>query len=309
MSARSEQRIVWRLTAAFALSLLVVLVAASFWIHEQQEDLYATIDAIDRTTAEQIADALYDHLLLGSLLTFVAGVGLAYALARVAVAPVQRLRRREQRLLAEAGHELRTPLAAIALEAELALESAPDEDTAAALRSIMTEAHALAHVADEVLDVARGGRSDLAREPVDLVQLATERVERARRRHGLSAEALELDDARTALALGDRHAIARAIDNLLDNAARHGAPPIRVQAFTEGEQCVVDVVDAGGALANASTDALFAPFARADEARSRPGAGLGLGIVRGIAESLGGSASLGVLDDGRTRARLSLPRA
>ncbi|MCB0878264.1 MAG: HAMP domain-containing histidine kinase, partial [Thermoleophilia bacterium] len=221
MNARSRRVVVLRLTAAFAVSLLAALVAASWWIHEQQETLWKSFDEVEPKTVERIADALYGHLVVGSLVTFVVGVVLAYALASVAIAPVERMRRRELRMLAEAGHELRTPLTTIALEAELALEQQPSAEVAEALRSIVNEARALAHVADEVLELGRGEQAHLEVEPVRLDELAAERVERARRRHELGDDALRVDAPAAVTATANRHAAARAIDNLLDNAARH----------------------------------------------------------------------------------------
>jgi signal transduction histidine kinase len=114
---------------------------------------------------------------------------------------------------------------------------------------------------------------------------------------------MEVDVAPGTTLLADPLRIRQAVANLLDNALRHGAGDVVLAARASAGGTAIEVTDAGPGFAAGIADRAFERFARGDEARTRGGAGLGLAIVRAIAEAHGGSAEL----VGGSRVRLWFP--
>jgi two-component system osmolarity sensor histidine kinase EnvZ len=103
-------------------------------------------------------------------------------------------------------------------------------------------------------------------------------------------------------------AFERMIANLVDNAVRHGAPPVEITARMAGGSLIVEVADRGGGIAPERVDYLKRPFTRGDPARSgASGSGLGLAIVERIARLHGGTIELLPRDAGGTIAKVTLP--
>lgn len=94
--------------------------------------------------------------------------------------------------------------------------------------------------------------------------------------------------AESALALGEDESLRRIIDNLIGNASKYGAPPVRVDVAEEPSRIVISVLDGGPGIPKADRERVFERFQRLDQDRSRPGIGLGLSIVRGLVRALGG---------------------
>lgn len=199
---------------------------------------------------------------------------------------------RERRFVADAGHELRTPLASLIAELELASsrERTPEE-LAAAIRSAAVEAGRLARLAEDLLVLARasGGRLELRPERLVVNDL----LERVRARHTarvLSAgRVLDAAPAGSLELLGDGLRLEQALGNLVENAVVHGRGPIRLRAERVDGVVELHVSDAGDGIAPELGDAAFHAFTKADRARSVGGAGLGLAIVDAIARAHGGS--------------------
>ena len=213
-------------------------------------------------------------------------------------AMLDRLRRsyaRERRFVADASHELRTPVAIIKAELETALRRAPDDpDLREALTAAVEECDRLAQLAEDLLVLARSGDGALAVRPEPLD--AGELLERIRTR--FSARARERGrDLRVAAEPGvtlnaDELRLSQALGNLVDNALRHGEGAITLSARRAGDAVELEVADEGDGPPAELRPRAFERFARGDEARSRGGAGLGLAIVRPIAEAHGGTAEL-----------------
>ncbi len=203
----------------------------------------------------------------------------------------------QRRMLASASHELRSPLARV----RMALEIVADEDPArrelvlAACRDV-EELDAL--VGDLLLASRLEARAP-AREPVDLAALAAEEATRA----GATVHA-----EGPAIAQGDAAALRRMIRNLVENAARHGRPPIEVRVIGEPARWKIEVDDAGPGVPEAERERIFEAFYRpAGHREADGGVGLGLALVRQIAERHGGAARC----EGRaggSRFTVALPR-
>ena len=200
----------------------------------------------------------------------------------------------QQRFVADASHELRTPLSTIRTNAEF-LRERPDAaagDRADALADVVSEAERMSRLVDSLLVLARADAGvAVERRPVDLRAVATEEARRTRAPGRVRDEA---QDARvtasgSALVSGDPDALGRAIRILLDNAFRHGRPPVVVTISKRDSRIHLEVRDAGPGVPQGSEERIFERFYRADPARSGEGTGLGLSIARAIIEAHGGT--------------------
>jgi two-component system OmpR family sensor kinase len=213
---------------------------------------------------------------------------------------LDRLRRsfdRERRFVADASHELRTPVAVIRAELDAALRAGGhDEQVREALVAALEECDHLAQLAEDLLVVARAAEGELPmrRETIEvrpLLEGVRARFGDRAREHGRDVRVdggdglrVDADDLRLRQALG----------NLVDNALRHGAGDIVLRARrSEADGGVeLEVTDDGPGFDNDLADRAFERFARGDAARTRGGTGLGLAIVRAIAEAHGGGARI-----------------
>jgi signal transduction histidine kinase len=182
-------------------------------------------------------------------------------------------------LLANASHELRTPLARIRMAVELMKENA-DPRRKRGLEQDIMELDALI---DEILiasrlDAVKGREAD---EEVDLLALASEECARY--------EEAELS-GQPVTVRGDPRLLRRMIRNLLENARRHGAPPIDVRVSRAEGRAELRVSDRGPGIPDAEREGVFRPFYRFPDGGERAGAGLGLALVRQIARRHGGDA-------------------
>lgn len=198
---------------------------------------------------------------------------------------------RERTFVADASHELRTPLAILRTELDLALRRGrrPGE-LRDALRSAAEETDRLSQLAEDLLVIARTDHGELPvrREALD----ADDVLESVRRRFEQRARELRRllrVELREPLRLdADRLRIEQAIGNLVDNALRHGGGPITLTASREDGAVEFHVRDEGEGFPDGLLSEAFERFTRADAARGRGGAGLGLAIVAAVASAHGG---------------------
>ena len=221
--------------------------------------------------------------------------------------------RRLRRFVADASHDLRTPLTSIRGYAELlGRDGGVDEATReTALRRIGDESQRLARLVEDLLLLARLDESaPLELERVDLGRLVHDLVTDARiaapdREIGLVTEPVTADL--------DRHRLARAVTNVLANAITHTPPgtPIEVSVGREGGVAVIRVVDHGPGVAPEDAAHLFDRFWRADPSRSSTsgGTGLGLAITSAVVSAHGGRCEIVPTDGGGATFRLTLPLA
>jgi two-component system sensor histidine kinase MprB len=215
-----------------------------------------------------------------------------------------RSREDQQRLVQDAGHELRTPLTS--LRTNLAVLRRADRLTPAQRQDLLDdldgEARELTGLVNELVELATDRREDEPLQPVSLAAVADRVADRARRRHG--REVHVSSDA--SLVLGRPGALERAVHNLVDNAVKFdagGSAPIEV-VVSAGR---VEVRDRGPGIAALDRPRVFDRFYRAIDARSRPGSGLGLSIVRAVAEDHGGTVFVAPRDGGGTVIGMQLP--
>src|SRR4051812_3783324 len=198
-----------------------------------------------------------------------------------ALRPVEAANRRQREFVADAAHELRSPLASLRTELEVA----------AAGSSLLASVDRVSNVTDDLLQLARLDDANVPMRRLDMDDIVFAEVARIRAR---SAVAIDVTQVSAAQVDGDAGTLTRLARNLLDNAVRHAATTVRVSlTMTEGVM-VFTVADDGPGVPAADKERIFERFTRLDDARTRSvgGAGLGLAIVRTVAEKHGGTATV-----------------
>lgn len=218
---------------------------------------------------------------------------------------------RERRFLDEASHELRTPLGVLKAEVELALkEPRGRAELEGALRSIEQEADRLGRLTQDLLVLARSdrGRLPVHRTETDIGELVG-RVAAEFAARAASAGVRLRADGDGVRGRVDADRIRQAVENLVDNALRHATPgdEIEIRAERDGEAVHVAVRDTGPGFSEELLPRAFERFARDDGTREADGAGLGLAIVRAVAEAHGGRATAENLPTGGAAVSIHLP--
>jgi signal transduction histidine kinase len=218
----------------------------------------------------------------------------------------------QRRFVANASHELRTPLTVMRTELEVTLAD-PDASNAE-LRAMAEAVHEAMdrteRLVQSLLTLARSEGAVARRDPVDLAvaaQMALDDTARDAREAGLSVTT----DLHSAPVRGDRRLLERLVANLVENAVGHNRPGGRVSVTTSTHDghSVVDVCNDGDVLDPTTLPRLLEPFQRADRGARGDGAGLGLSIVRSVAQAHGGTIALAPCPDGGLRATVTLPRS
>jgi heavy metal sensor kinase len=221
---------------------------------------------------------------------------------------------RERRFVADASHELRTPLANLKAELDLALARARSpSELVDALRSASEETDRLSRLAEDLLLLASadGGRLPMRREDVNVAELVRETMGSFLGRAASMGVALDATVAAGVRANVDGVRIRQALADLIDNALQHTPTGgrVTVEVSTAAGILTIEVSDTGSGFASSFLPDAFEAFTRADASRSRPtgGAGLGLAIVRAIAEAHGGTVEATNREDGGAAVRLRIP--
>ena len=217
----------------------------------------------------------------------------------------------QRRLMGDVSHELRTPLARI----RVALELAAEDPVAAkdVLADVTTDLDEIDQLIKDILTTARleGGESvPLERHPIELGDLADRAVKRFSARHPHRKLDRQIEGTGRELEC-DPVLLRRAIDNLLDNAAKYSDPSttVTLAVIPNGARVAFEIVDHGIGMSEAELDRAFTPFWRADQSRTRKtgGVGLGLALARRIARVHGGDVTLASAPGEGTTARLEVP--
>ena len=205
---------------------------------------------------------------------------------------------RERRVVDNASHELRTPLANMKAELDLALRQPRSEaEMRSALSSAADETDRLSRLAADLLLLARlhGGQLPVKRQAVDVSRLVASAIDGFTVRAANSDVRLESEVEPDLIVNADEQRLRQALDNLIDNALRHAprGETVQVQAAARDGLLVLAVADSGPGFPDGFLAHAFEPFSRTDEGRTREegGAGLGLAIVRAVAEAHRGTVT------------------
>jgi signal transduction histidine kinase len=216
---------------------------------------------------------------------------------------------RQREFVSDASHELRSPVAAMRTDLEVALRDPASADWPALAQRLLAENARLSALVDDLLELARleEGQSDKSRGPVDVDELVLTDVEH--RTGPVRFDTVAVSGGR---AEGSARQLAQVVRNLLDNAAHHASRLVKVGVTTEGDEVVLTVADDGPGIAEADRDRVFDRFTRLDAARARDagGSGLGLAVVKRIVLAHGGTIIVeNGRDPGGARFVVRLPRA
>ena len=210
----------------------------------------------------------------------------------------------QRRLVADASHELRTPVTSLRTNMEVLLAGAELEEgeRRALLRDMVGQSEELSALVGDLIELARGDEGDPPVEEIAFDGLVAEAVERARRHAPGVRFRTELAPC-TIEGVPDR--LGRAINNVLDNAARHS--PADGVVDVQLRDGTLSVRDHGPGVAHDELPLLFDRFFRGADARGRQGSGLGLAIVRQVVESHGGAVDAANAQGGGLAVSLTLP--
>jgi len=200
---------------------------------------------------------------------------------------------REKAFVHDAAHELRTPLAVISAQAHLLAtsEGAARTEAAARLQSAVERA---SHLSQQLLQLAQAdGAVRAPPQPLDLMDLVRDAMALQAARAEAEHTELSLEGPDQLPMHSDARTLRAIVDNLLDNALRHGGAggAVRVRVAADEHQLTLEVVDSGPGIAAADAEQVFERFWRGNASDGR-GTGLGLAIVREAARSLGGEVAL-----------------
>ncbi len=202
---------------------------------------------------------------------------------------------RERAFVADAGHELRTPLALLRTELELALRQGRTmEELRQAMSRSAEETDRVAQLAESLLLIASSDRGELPldRQSLELRDLLDTVSHRFAWRADEARRTLSIEAPSGLQVTGDRLRLEQALSNLVDNALRHGAGKVTLSAATSSAGIELHVRDEGEGFPREFLPHAFERFSRSDTVRAGGGAGLGLSIVDAIARAHGGSAHI-----------------
>lgn len=232
-----------------------------------------------------------------------------HALATTMNQMLDRLHRhdeRRRRFVSDASHELRSPVAAMRTEAEVALRSGGPIDGRALASDVLAEATRLGEIVDDLLSLARHDEGlPPPAQPIDLDDVILVEARRPRR---VPVDVSAVSAGRVRARPDEMTRVAR---HLLDNAARHAASAVAVRLTSDGRDVTLTVDDDGPGVPADQRAGVFQRFVRLDDARTRDhgGAGLGLAVVATVARSLGGDTTVGDAPIGGARFTVTLPAA
>jgi two-component system, OmpR family, sensor histidine kinase MprB len=211
----------------------------------------------------------------------------------------------QRNLVADASHELRTPIAALRSNIQIFLDAhrLPLVEREGLQQSILAELDELTQIVADVVELARGSAPSIRVEVVELDTIVRESVERAHRRAPGQEFILELEPT---LIEGVPERITRAVTNVIDNARKWSRPDGAIDIRLRGG--TLEVRDRGPGFADRDLPHVFDRFYRADSARRLPGSGLGLAIVKQAVEAHGGRAEAANAPDGGAIVRVSFGR-
>ena len=214
--------------------------------------------------------------------------------------------RTQRQLVADASHELRTPIAT--LRANVGLLAEPGaldaRERAELLGDVQGELEAMTDLVGELVELARGEEPGVARQEFRLDEVVQNAVDRAARRAPELSFRTQLEPS---VVTGVPERVERAVANLLDNAGKWS--PAKGTVDVSVRDGVVEVRDRGPGIADEDVPLVFNRFYRSARARGMPGAGLGLAIVKQVADAHGGSVTVGASPGGGAVLRLQLSTA
>jgi two-component system OmpR family sensor kinase len=319
---RATERLLLLIGGVVSGLVLVAIGVAAYWLTrrelrplERMAEKSGAIAAGDLSQRVEPDDPRTEVGRLGGALNaMLAEIERAFAEMERAFAERVTAEERLRRFVADASHELRTPVTSIRGYAELFRRGAGDRpaDLANVLRRIEQEGKRMGELVEELLLLAQLDQGlPLERQPVDVPAVVDAAVDAARAAD--PERPIDVDSQSALVVLGAESRLRQVVDNLLTNARVHtpAATPIHVRLAAEDEKVVLEVADAGPGVPAEEADRIFERFYRTDRSRTRSqgGAGLGLAIVRSVVETHGGAVGYRARPGGGSVFRVVLPLA
>ena len=312
-----------RLALLFAALVVVLVVVSSVFmyltvradIRAAASGAYQDSESEQAFVSRSLGSLRWQLVAVDAVIVIVVGAGgLLYA--RSTLRPIRESVAAQKRFVADASHDLRTPLAIMKAEFEVALRRPDlDEATRPVLLSGVEEVDRMSGMVEDLLTLSRidAHQEPLAREPLDLVALALQTADELSALAASAGVALHADAAGTALAVGDAGHVRRALRNVVRNAVEHSSPGATVEVAVRLDAAGAEVVvtDHGEGMPPEVLERVFDRFYRGDAARSRAGggSGLGLAIAHWALRGMGGDLSVESRVAAGTRVTLTLPAA
>ncbi len=295
------RRALVRLTVTYTIVQLVLFAAFAVGIYAFVTGTF-DFDATesDGASALNAAEQGFANLRTGLLVLYAALLVLiplaSYAMARTALAPLQKSYELQQRFVDGASHEMRSPLSIIQGELELALLSTRTPvEYEQAMHTALEAVGGLSHLTNDLLLLSRGGGAELKKtyERVDLNELVRLDIA-ARSRSPEDVARVQVRLGPPTVVVGSPALLARAIANVIDNALKFTPTSgvITVATGVVDGTCSVTVRDTGMGMDHNDLKHAFNRFWRSDHARSQPGHGLGLSLVQQIIQAHDGRVTL-----------------
>jgi signal transduction histidine kinase len=291
-----------------AVLLGVVIVAAFGFRARASRSVFGTV-AQNQFASDYRAIVIVSAIVLMVMAT--ASVWFGWILAGRAVRPVEASFAAQRRFVANASHELRTPLARLKTLTQVALAD-PNADVSTlrtAHERVLVSERQLEQLIDGLLTLAVSNEGLRVRTGIDLAAVTGQVL--ATRAAEIEGSGLRLSSTlETAPMTGDPQLVERLVENIVDNAVRHNAPAGRIEvatAIADG-RAVVSVSNDGAALSADELERVKQPFSRGGADRTGDGHGLGLSIVRAIADAHGATIAASALPEGGLRLEVKFAR-
>lgn len=276
---------------------------------------YVAAAVADRLELEDEYASLIEAFVAAAVVGLLLVAGGGYVLVRKSTEPIERSMDQMRRFVADAAHELRTPVTILRARAEVALAEARDPaHDGATLQAIEREATRLGGIAGDLLTLARAdaGERPIAREPLYLDDAAAAAVDTVQALAGTKGVTLDVGTFEEAKITGDPALVRQLLLIVLDNAIKFtpSGGRVRLDVATEDGRAAVVVTDTGIGIPDAELPHVFERFYRGDPARREAaGAGLGLAIARWIADVHGAKIELASPAGAGTRVAVTFPLA
>ncbi|HMA42095.1 MAG TPA: ATP-binding protein [Gemmatimonadales bacterium] len=259
--------------------------------------VYVAVAVADRLELEDRYASLIEVFAGAALVALLLVAGGGYVLVRQSTAPIERSMEQMRRFMADAAHELRTPVTLLRTRAEVALgQERASEHDAQTLRALGREAERIGAIVGDLLTLARADAGEIpaARETVYLDDLAADAVESIRALAQRAGLALEVGAFEEAAIAGDPVLVRRLLLILLENAVKFTpvGGRVRLDVTAENGRRAVVITDTGIGISPEDLPRVFERFYRGESARATEGAGLGLAIARWIADLHGAKLEL-----------------
>ncbi|HZB01630.1 MAG TPA: ATP-binding protein [Actinomycetota bacterium] len=228
-----------------------------------------------------------------------------YETERAHVAELTHLNRLKSEFVALVSHELRSPIASIIGAVTSSRKPGMEEHRPELQDIVERSALRLGSMVEDLLSAAELERGDSVRrlEEVNLAQVVRE----AAADHAVTDRVVEITAPSEAVVICDREYVRRIVDNLIDNAFKYGRPPVQIEVLADDRDVTLSVLDAGRGIDVADRERVFDRFQRLDTINGH-GLGLGLSVVQGLVEAMGGEVRVEEAPEGGAAFRIRFPR-